>query len=158
MPTRKQRRRRKKSFRHDYEYVFVDEEGNEVEVERDAEDGPATPMKDKGKSGASATKAQARSAPDQRATTRTGRVIQPPSWRRVGKRALIFGPVMFIAVSLLDQRLTVTQHAAQTIFLLAFFLPFSYVMDAITYRMYLRRSGQAPPQKEKRQPPTRSPR
>jgi hypothetical protein len=156
MPTRKQRRRRKKSFRHEYEYVFVDDEGNEVEVEE--EDAPAARTKDKSKGGATATKAPTQGAKRRGLTGRTGRVIQPPSWRRVGKRALIFGPIMFVAVSLLDQRLTVTQHAAQTVFLLAFFLPFSYVMDAITYRMYLRRSGQAPPQKEKRQPPTRSPR
>ena len=32
-------------------------------------------------------------------------MIQPPSWRRVGKRALIFAPFMFIAVSLLDHKL-----------------------------------------------------
>src|SRR2546423_10035519 len=31
MPTRKQRRREAKSKRHDYEVVYVDEEGNEVE-------------------------------------------------------------------------------------------------------------------------------
>ena len=33
MPTRKQRRRRLKELRHDYEYVYVDEEGREVEVD-----------------------------------------------------------------------------------------------------------------------------
>ena len=51
---------------------------------------------------------------------------------------------MFVAVSVLDHKLSATQHAAQTVVLLAFFLPFSYVMDTVAYRMYLKRSGQAP--------------
>ena len=34
MATRKQRRRREKSFRHEYEFVDRDEEGNETPVER----------------------------------------------------------------------------------------------------------------------------
>ena len=155
MPSRKQRRRRAKTFRHEYEYVVVDEEGNEVEVdptelraERDAE-------KEKAKPAAPATKAKgARS----RAGSRAAREIQPPSWRRVGRRALIFAPLMFIAVSILDKTMSVGAHAAQTLLLLAFFLPFSYMMDGVAYRMYLRRTGQAPAKDAKRQASTRSPR
>ena len=44
---------------------------------------------------------------------------------------------MFVVVSILDNALTPAQHALQTAFLLAFFLPFSYVMDTIAYRMFL---------------------
>ena len=33
MPTRKQRRRRDKTFRHEFDFVTYDEEGNEVEVD-----------------------------------------------------------------------------------------------------------------------------
>ncbi len=33
MPTKKQRRRREKSFRHEYDFVVEDEEGNEVPVD-----------------------------------------------------------------------------------------------------------------------------
>ena len=33
MPTRKQRRRNQKARRHEYEYVYLDDEGNEVPVE-----------------------------------------------------------------------------------------------------------------------------
>ena len=33
MPTRKQRRREQKSRRHEWEYVYVDDEGNEVDVD-----------------------------------------------------------------------------------------------------------------------------
>jgi len=33
MPSKKQRRRREKSRRHEYEYVLLDEEGNEIPLE-----------------------------------------------------------------------------------------------------------------------------
>src|SRR5215210_4312164 len=160
MPTRKQRRRREKSFRHEYEYVLVDDEGNEVAVE-EAPDAHNAPEKiDPGKRKATTGQRTKPATP-----ARTGRVVQPASWRRVGKRGLIFAPVMFVVVSLLDNRLGMAAHAAQTIFLLALFLPFSYVMDSIAYRMYVKRTGEAAvdPKPRRRgdsrtQPPTRSPR
>jgi hypothetical protein len=124
MPSRKQRRRRAKERRHEWEEVWVDDEGNEVEPPPD-EDAPS-------RNGKRA------SAPARRAGTR---VVQPPSWRRVGKRALIFAPLMFLTVSLLSSELSVTQRIINTFFLLAFFLPFSYAMDALMYRMSTRRGG-----------------
>jgi hypothetical protein len=33
MPSKKQRRRREKSLRHEYEYVTVDDDGNELPLE-----------------------------------------------------------------------------------------------------------------------------
>jgi hypothetical protein len=127
MPSRKQRRRRQKSLRHEYEYVVVDETGKEVEVERAAE-----VRKQAKRNG---NRAQ------QPSTRRGGRMVQPPSWSRVAKRALIFAPVMFIVVSLLGgKRLSVPQRVLETLFLLAFFLPFSYVMDTIAYRAYRKRA------------------
>jgi hypothetical protein len=124
MPSRKQRRRRAKERRHEWEEVWVDEEGNEVDAP--PEDG--TPAR-----------AEKRSAPPRRQSGM--RVVQPPSWRRVGKRALIFAPLMFLTVSFLSSELTLPQKFMQTAFLLAFFLPFSYVMDTLMYRMYVRRGG-----------------
>ena len=48
MPSKKQRRRREKSLRHEYEYVLLDEEGNEVPVEptelRKKEERPKAPL------------------------------------------------------------------------------------------------------------------
>src|SRR6266545_8015570 len=162
MPTRKQRRRREKSFRHEYEFVFVDDEGNEVAVD-EAPEARDAPEKSAGKSKA----AKATTAPRAKTATRTGtgRVVQPPSWRRVGKRGLIFAVLMFATVSFLDHSLGPAAHAAQTIFLLAIFLPFMYVTDSIAYRMYLKRTGEVPAEKKsatrsepKNQSPTRSPR
>ena len=43
MATKKQRRRREKERRHEYETVFVDEHGDEVEVEEPAR--PAKPRR-----------------------------------------------------------------------------------------------------------------
>jgi hypothetical protein len=124
VPSRKQRRRREKSRRHEYEYVLVDEAGTELEV--------VEPERTKS---ASAD----RKRPAQRGR-RGIREVQPPSWNRVGRRALIFAPLMFVVVYLLGgSKVSLPQKLAETVFLLAFFLPFSYVMDAIAYRTYRKR-------------------
>ena len=121
MPTRKQRRRRAKDRRHEYEYVYVDEEGREVEAEPEEEKAPA--RKDK------------RTAP----ANTPKRVIQPASWQRVGRRALIFAPLMFITIRLLERDEPIVSSIFRTAFLLLIFLPFSYVMDAVLFRSYQRR-------------------
>ncbi len=127
MPSRKQRRRRAKERRHEWEEVWVDDEGNEVEPPPDDE---------------SPRRAEKRaSAPVRRQSGM--RTVQPPSWRRVGKRALIFAPLMLLTVSFLSSELNWPGRILQTAFLLAFFLPFSYAMDALMYRMYVRRGGGA---------------
>jgi hypothetical protein len=124
MPSRKQRRRRAKERRHEWEEVWVDDEGNEIDP---PEDEPPT------------RNAKRASAPARRQGGM--RQVQPPSWRRVAKRGLIFAPLMFLTVTFLSTSLSTTEKILQTAFLLAFFLPFSYAMDALMYRMYLRRGG-----------------
>ena len=125
MPTRKQRRRRDKSRRHEYEYVLVDDTGTELEV--------VEPEQRKSE------KAD-RKRPAQRGRGRSLREVQPPSWNRVGRRALIFAPLMFVVVYLLGgNQVSLPGKVAETAFLLAFFLPFSYVMDSIAYRAYRKR-------------------
>jgi hypothetical protein len=125
VPSRKQRRRRQKSRRHEYEYVLVDEAGTELEVVE-----PETRTKPAGAD---------RKRPAQRGRGR-GREVQPPSWQRVGRRALIFAPLMFVVVYLLGgSKVSLGGKLAETVFLLAFFLPFSYVMDSIAYRAYRKR-------------------
>jgi hypothetical protein len=125
MPSKKQRRRREKSQRHEYEYVTVDEEGNEIPVE-------PTELKKK-EERPKAGRGGARPA-------RAVRTVQPASWRRVAKRGLIFAPVMFIMVTILGgNKLTISGKIMQTVLLLVFFLPFSYVMDTFAYRTYRKR-------------------
>ena len=137
MPTRKQRRRRQKERRHDYEYVYVDDEGHEVAVE---EAGPeSTPRRreartDNGKGKAS----KARSS-------RQIRKVDPPSWSRVMRRALIFAPLIFFALQILNHTYTAAGRLALTAVYTAFFIPFMYLMDRAMYRNYQRRVGKPPP-------------
>ena len=124
MPSRKQRRRRAKERRHEWEEVWVDAEGNEVEAPLEGE-----PSRNGKRTASTATRPQS-----------SGRGVQPPSWRRVAKRGLIFAPLMFLTVTFLSSELTLTQRLVNTGFLLAFFLPFSYAMDALMFRMASRRA------------------
>ena len=138
MPSRKQRRRREKERRHDYEYVYVDEEGREVEVDEDDDTGAPAPRQ------------QSRDRRPAGRSARSARRVDPPSWNRVGKRALFLGPVMFILINLVAKNLSVVQRVYQTVILLALFLPFSYLMDSMLYRSYLKRTGAAPPPQRRR--------
>lgn len=129
MPTRKQRRRREKGRRHEYEYVWVDDDGQEIEVDP----GELRAAKAEPKDG----------KPGRDKRGRPVRKIEPPSWRRVGKRGLIFAPFMFAVVWILKpEGSTAVTSVVNTVVLLGFFLPFSYLMDSIVYRSYLRRTGQ----------------
>jgi hypothetical protein len=131
VPTKKQRRRQQKSRRHEYEYVYVDDEGNEVEVDpnelRAEKDDEREPRPKR----ATAGKAEPRRGP--------GRAIEPPSWRKSGRRALILGPILIVAMMLFNQNLPLSQQIAPAIFLIAFFIPFSYFTDSLAYRMYRKR-------------------
>jgi hypothetical protein len=132
MPTRKQRRRQQKSRRHEYEYVYVDDDGNEVAVDptdlRAEKDGKPD--------------ARPRAAKDRKpaaAGNRAGRTIEPASWRRAARRALLFGPGLIVAMWLLNRDLPIAQQIAPAVLMLAFFIPFSYFTDSLAYRMYRKR-------------------
>src|SRR6266508_1458648 len=115
MPTKKQRRRQQKSRRHEYEYVYVDDEGNEVEIDT------SELRSEKAEKSAKPAAQSARGA-----ARRPTRTVQPPSWRRVGRRAILVGPVLVIALLLLNRNTSPGQRVAPAIIMLAFFLPFSY--------------------------------
>ena len=133
MPSKKQVRRRQKERRHEWEEVYVDADGNVVDP----------PPGDDGEAPAPRGARRQQAAKPARAS---GRTIQPPTWRRVFKRGLIFAPLMFATVYILaPDDVGVPVMVQQTAFLLMIFLPFSYAMDALTYRMWRRRSGQSDP-------------
>ena len=136
MPTRKQRRRRQKGLRHEYEYVYVDDEGREVEVESEE-----PKSRDERRNGKRDTKRPAQKG----GAGRPIREVQPPSWNRVVRRALIFGPLIFLAFSFINSGQPVLTRLAVTVVYTAFFVPFMYVMDRTMYRSYLKRSGKLPP-------------
>jgi hypothetical protein len=136
MATQKQRRRRAKEQRHEYDVVYVDSEGNEVEVEGSDAAKPRTPPAKASarRTGKGDAKGQARS--------RGGRVAQPPSWRRVLKRGAIFAPLFFITVLLLGgDKMTYPAAVVQTVLLMAVFVPFSYFMDRLMWRQQEKRAA-----------------
>jgi hypothetical protein len=145
MPTRKQRRRQKKARRHEYEYVYIDDEGNEVAVD------PTELRAEKDGHGHKANGRPRQSddrRPAARKTAAPGRRVEPPSWRRSFRRALILGPVLIAAMMLLNRNVPLAEQIAPAVVMVAFFVPFSYFTDRIAYRMYLKRSeGRAAPKR-----------
>jgi hypothetical protein len=131
MPTRKQRRRHQKARRHEYEYVYVDDEGNEVAVD------PAELRAEKNGQRESRPSKGTNRKPEARRGR--GRTIEPPSWRRSGRRALILGPLLVAAMMLFNHNLPLSQQIFPAVFLLAFFIPFSYFTDSLAYKMYRKR-------------------
>jgi hypothetical protein len=123
VPTKKQRRRQQKLRRHEWEEVYLDEEGNEVEpppeLEERASAGPA-----KGRRGRSAA---------------GSRGPQPPSWRRVLKRGLLFAPLMFVMIAILEPDSSTVQKLVFTAQLALIFIPFSYFIDSMSYRVWRKR-------------------
>jgi len=131
MPSRKQRRRRTKDRRHDYEYVYVDDEGNEVEA-----GGVPAPSRNGAARGAAKKDAPIKVA--------GGRVVKPATWQRAVRRGFIFAPAMFVILLLLNRgSLPLAGVAFNTLILLAFFIPFGYLMDRMMYRTYVRRQAAA---------------
>jgi hypothetical protein len=127
MPTRKQKRREAKSKRHDYEYVYLDDEGNEVEP---------PPEEEKSRNGTKPTAAR-RSAQPARGMRRTP---QPPSWQRAGRRALILGAVVFVLFGMLNKSHNYAGAALAAVLYTALFVPFTYTLDRFAYRRWQARN------------------
>jgi len=121
MPSRKQRRRREKLQRHEYEYVIETEEGEEIPVER-----PMAPAKAEAKGSA-------------RPVRRGGREIPKPTLARVFKRTAIFAPLILVVVFVTGGDSSTSSKIFTGVTLVAFFIPFSYLVDSIMYRVYSRR-------------------
>ena len=131
MATQKQRKRRAKEKRHDYDLVFIDEDGVEQPVEREEE--PRKPV-GRGSKG-TVSKSSASKQPSRR-----GKVAQPPSWPKVLKRGAIFAPIFLATVMLLGgSKMTFPAAVVQTILLVAVFIPFSYFMDRVVWRQQQKR-------------------
>jgi hypothetical protein len=133
MPTKKQKRRNQKARRHEYEYVYLDDEGNEVPVE------PTELRAEKnGQRESKPRKSSSGKQPAGRGAC-ARRNIEPPSWRRSARRALLFGPVLVVAMILLNRGQPLAQQVFPAVFLIAFFIPFSYFTDSFAYRLFQKR-------------------
>jgi hypothetical protein len=128
MASRKQRRRRDKERRHEYDLVEIDAEGNETVVTASDEREPARPAAKRSPRSPAPAAKQGRGA------------ARPPSWSRVAKRAGIFAPIFLATVLLLGgDRMTFAGAVVQTVMLMAIFVPFSYFMDRLVWRSQQKR-------------------
>ena len=126
MPSRKQRRRREKLKRHEYEYVLETDEGEQV-IENPREVEAAAPKNGK--------PAKEPVGP----LDRHGKPVPKPSLQRVLRRTAIFAPLIAIFIVFTANDATIAGIVFNVVLLLAFFMPFSYVVDVFVYRMLWRR-------------------
>jgi hypothetical protein len=135
MPSRKQRRRREKSLRHEYGYVLVDEDGNEVPLDPDE---LRAEREAKEKQRASAKPAKAKQ-PQKGRGGRAPREVAPPSWKRAFRRGGTMGVLMLLAFVFLFKTSPVGMRIAWGVFYAVAFVPLTYWIDRTAYRGYLRR-------------------
>lgn len=141
MPSRKQRRRAQKERRHEYETVWLDAEGNELEEppEGAATGSPTSGDGGKRNNGKPTTKAQPQRG------GRAGRVPPPPSWERAARRSLILGAVIFALFFVLGAK-NGGQNIASALGLAGLytllFIPFTYFLDRFAYNRFQRRAEQ----------------
>jgi len=136
MPTRKQRRRELKAKRHEYEFVYVDAEGNEL----DEPPPELVEQEEKRKERTNGAKAPAAKGSAQKGRAR--REPQPPSWNRAIKRAAMLGIVVFFLFSLSAGKSSNRYVAAliPAVIYTALFIPFTFLIDRFTYRRFQART------------------
>lgn len=126
MPTRKQRRRRAKDFRHDMRVFEVDSEGNEIplaELRTPEEHKPKLTQK-------------------QQPRSKSGRPIKEPpqpSWNRAIKRGGTMGALMLVAFLFVLKNGPLPQRIGIGVFYGLAFIPLTYWIDRTAYRTYQRR-------------------
>ena len=141
MPTRKQKRREAKSKRHEYEFVYVDGEGNELDELPEGFEQEEQPRPER-RNGTKPAGTTTKKAPPPR-----GRREPPaPSWDRALKRGGMLGVVVFVLFSL-----TAKGHWVSVLPLAALytvmFVPFTYMIDRFAYRRWQARQPGATPRK-----------
>jgi cation transport ATPase len=132
VPTRKQKRRELKAKRHEYETVWVDAEGNELD-----EVPPEAVELEEKKKDRTAAKATAAKQPPQRGGRRQP---QPPSWNRATKRGLLLGLVVFAMFGLTSKGKYV-QVLPLALIYTVLFIPFTYYIDRFAYKRFQARTA-----------------
>ena len=139
MATRKQRKRSQKGRRHEYETVWVDADGNELEEPPD--DAPVP-----------ATRDRSQAKPSQQPSNR-GRSARkrpdplPPSWRRAAKRSVLLGVVIFVLFALLNAKHGGSAYVSALLLALlytALFIPFTFYLDRFAYNRWQRKMAEQP--------------
>jgi len=132
MPTRKQRRRREKDFRHDMRIYEVDEEGNEVAISE---------LRTRDEPEKTATKQQKQQK--QQAKSRGIREVPPPSWQRALKRGGLMGLATLAVFVFLLKSAPIAQRLSIGVFYAVAFVPLTYWIDRTAYRSYQKRIARA---------------
>jgi hypothetical protein len=143
MPTRKQRRRRDKDFRHDVRVYEVDDEGNEIPIAelRAREETRAEPA---GGRSQRRPKSTAKGAASKGGRSKGGRVVREPpqpSWRRAVRRGGVMGAAMLLAFLFLFKSSPIGLRIVWGLFYAVAFIPLTYWIDRTAYRSYLRRTA-----------------
>jgi hypothetical protein len=135
MPTRRQRRRREKTFRHEYGFVELDEEGNEVELEgAELRARRGEPAKAKPSSGSSGGKRSSRASRDP----------DPPTWQRSLRRGMLWSPATVVLSVLVFRSAPIAVRVGIGLAYALAFVPMTYWIDGVVYRRFeKRRQGQA---------------
>jgi hypothetical protein len=140
MPTRKQRRRAAKERRHEYETVWVDDEGNELEEPPEEAVAETRQRRDDGKAKAKP------SAKTQQRGGRSVRVPPEPSWRRSLRRSIPWAVVLIALLVWLQSHAKSPNYAAivpvGALYVLLFPV-FTYYVDRTLYRRYLAKQQKA---------------
>jgi hypothetical protein len=139
MATKKQRKRSQKERRHEYETVWVDAEGNELEEQPD--DAPPAPARETSANGKKPQQKRAKQSP---ATTRTP---PQPSWRRATKRAALLGGFILIVMYVLNSRSGGNRALGAieiSVLYTLLFIPFTYYVDRYVYRRWERKQAEQP--------------
>lgn len=131
MASKKQQNRRDKAMRHGlgrhaYEYVTVDEEGNEIEVEE-----PEKPARGTAKKGG---------ATAQRGGRRQPKAPQPPSLKRLGKRGALFLPVILL-LTLSQKNVSLEARIMQAFIFAVVFVAIMWGSDHLIYKMWAKRQA-----------------
>jgi hypothetical protein len=143
MPTRKQRRRRDKTFRHEYETVLIDEDGNETPL-------TALRTREEPKNGKSSATAQSTRGKGKARPARPVREVQPPSWNRALRKGGTWGLVMLVvSVFFLFRTAPIALRLGWGLLYAVAFVPLTYFVDRTAYRSYERRRT-APPRPDKK--------
>jgi len=130
MPTRKQRRRRAKDFRHDMRVFEVDAEGNEV---------PLAELREPEEKKAKADK-------QPQTKSKSGRLVREPpapSWHRALRRGGAMGGLMLVAFTFILRSGPLPQRLAIGLIYGLAFIPLTYWIDRMAYRTYQRRVAKA---------------
>jgi hypothetical protein len=146
MPTRKQRRREMKSKRHQYEFVYVDADGNELD-EAPPELLEQEEQRKKERTNGAKASASAQQKKQPQRGGRYAREPQPPSWNRAFKRGGLLGIVVF-AMFALTAKGNYVAVLPLALMYTALFVPFTYFVDRFAYRRYqARQAGGSTPQR-----------